>query len=106
MFSRILTMSLKPNCVAEMTKAVEERVLPLLRKQEGFKDEMFFVSPDGLEAISVSLWDRKDKAEGYSSTTYPQVLQLLTDYLVKSPLVKTYNVTNSTFHKIAPAVAV
>jgi hypothetical protein len=99
-------MNLKPNRVAELTKTVEERVLPLLRKQEGFKDEIFFVSPDGTEAVGISLWDRMENAESYSGKAYPQVLEALTNVLDRSPQVKTYEVINSTFHKIAAKVAV
>ena len=99
MFSRIVTMHLKPNRVAEFTKTLEERVLPVLQKQEGFKDVVSFVSPDGFEAIAISLWDRKGNAEAYSSTAYPQVLQTLTELLVEKPQVKMYDVATSTFHK-------
>jgi len=106
MFSRILTMHLKPNHVAEFTKTLEERVLPMLRKQEGFKDEICFVSPDGLEAIAVSLWDQKSSAESYNGTAYPQVLQALTVFLEEKPQVKTYQVANSTFHEITSKTTV
>jgi hypothetical protein len=98
-------MQLKPNRVAELMKTVEERVLPLLQKQEGFKDELFFVSPDGTEAIGISLWDRKENAESYSRKDYPQVLEALSNVVEGSPQVKTCEVFNSTFHKIAAKVA-
>src|SRR5579871_4598896 len=101
MFSRIVTMHLKPNSGVQLTKTVEEHVLPLLRKQEGFKDAIFFVSPDGRDATAISMWDRKENAESYSAKTYPQVLQTLTSLYDGSPQVKTYDVISSTFHKIA-----
>jgi hypothetical protein len=106
MFSRIITMHLKPNSVSQLTKAVEEQVLPMLRKQEGFKDEIFFVSPDGKEATAISLWDRQANAETYSHKTYPQVAQILTNLLEGSPQVRTYDVVNSTWHKISAQVTV
>lgn len=106
MFSQIVTMHLKPHHVADLTKAVEEKVLPLLRKQEGFKDAIFFASPGGMEAISVSFWDRKENADSYSDKTYPQVLQSLTTLLEGIPQVKTGDVINSTFHKIAAQATV
>jgi hypothetical protein len=106
MFSRIVTMHLKPNNVSQLTKTIEEQVLPLLRKQEGFKDEILFVSQDGKDATAISLWDRQANAESYSHKTYPQVAQMLTTLLEGSPQVKTYDVVNSTFHKIAAKVAV
>jgi hypothetical protein len=106
MFSRILTMHLKPNNIAQLTKTVEEQVLPLLRKQEGFKDEIFFVSQDGMDATAISFWDRQANAESYSYKVYPQVAQMVTNLLEGSPQVKTYEVANSTFYKIAAPVAV
>jgi quinol monooxygenase YgiN len=106
MFSRIVTMHLKPDHVVEFTKTAQEQVLPLLRKQEGFKDEIIFVSPDGREATAISLWDRKENAESYSQKGYPQVLQALTDLLEGSPQVKPCEVINSTFHKVASQATV
>lgn len=106
MFSRIITMHPKPNSIAQLAKAVEEQVLPMLRKQEGFKDEIFFVSPDGKDATAISLWDRRANAESYSHNAYPQVAQMVTNLLEGSPQVKTYDVVNSTWHKIAAQVTV
>jgi len=96
-------MHLKPNHVAQLTKNVEEQVLPLLRKQEGFKDEIFFTSPDGKEAIGISFWDRKESAEAYSQKTYPEVLQAMKNVLDGDPQVKTYDVATSTIYKVAAA---
>ena len=45
MFARKVSMHLKPNSVAEFTQRVEKDVLPLLRKQKGFKDEITCVTP-------------------------------------------------------------
>lgn len=104
MFSRIVTMKLKPNHVADLTKAIDEKILPLLRKQEGFKDELVLVTPGGAEAVAVSVWDRKENAESYTQNAYPQVLQSLANLIDGTPQVKTLDVTNSTFHKIAAAV--
>lgn len=106
MFSRIITMHPKTNRVSDLTKAVEEQILPMLRKQEGFKDEIFFVSPDGKDATAISLWDRQANAESYSHKAYQQVAEILTNLVEGSPQVKTYNVVNSTWHKIAAQVTV
>lgn len=106
MFSRIVTMHLKPNSVSHLAKAVEERVLPILRKQEGFRDEIFFVSPDGKSATAISFWDRQANADSYSDKAYPQVTQILTNLIEGNPQVKTYDVFNSTCHKIAAPVTV
>jgi hypothetical protein len=38
-------MHLKANTAGEFTQTLEKDVLPLLRKQNGFKDEISFVAP-------------------------------------------------------------
>jgi len=100
MFSRILNMTLKPNHEAELTKIVEGEIIPLLKQQVGFKDEIFFVTSDGTEAFGISLWDRKESADSYSEKGYPKVLQALTSVLNGTPRIKTCNVISSTFHQV------
>jgi heme-degrading monooxygenase HmoA len=106
MFARRVSMHLKPNCASDFTKRLEKEVIPLLRKQNGFQDEMSFITTGGKEAFGISLWDRKESAEAYSRATYPQVAKILTNVVEGTPQVDTFEVSNSTFHKIAAAVTV
>ena len=105
MFARSISVHLKPNSVADFTKLIENETLPLLRKQKGFQDEITFVAPGGREAVGISLWDQKENAEAYSRDGYPGVLQALGNVIEGTPQVRTYEVANSTFHKIAARVA-
>src|SRR6266481_4394519 len=105
MFTRRVSMHLKPNSVAEFTKTIEKDILPLLRKQKGFQDEITFVVPGGTEAFGVSLWDNRENAEAYNRETYPEVAKILARVVEGTPKVETYEVANATFHKIAVAVA-
>jgi len=66
-----------------------------------FTDEISFVAADRSEAVAISLWDRKENAESYNKDIYPQVLKTLTNVLEGTPKVEAYEVSNSTFHKIA-----
>jgi hypothetical protein len=104
MFSRIVTMRIKPNHVSDLIKVINDSILPLLRTQEGFKDAVFFADQSGTEATAISLWDRKEHAETYGNKSYPQVLQSLTSLLDGAPHVKALNVISSTFHKAVAAV--
>lgn len=104
MFARNVSMHLKPNSVAEFTRTIDQQIIPLLRKQKGFQDEIAFVAPGGLEAIGISLWDQKEDADAYNRGTYPEVLKALGKVVEGTPQVRTYEVSNSTFHKIAARV--
>ena len=103
MFARRVSMQLKPNSVAEFTQRIEKDILPLLRKQNGFRDEITFVVPGGTEAFGISLWDTRENAEAYNRETYPELMKILARVVEGTPKVETYEVANSTFHKIAAA---
>jgi len=106
MFARRIYMHLKPNSVTEFTQRLEKDILPLLRKQKGFQDEIAFVGQSGAEAFAISLWDKAENAEAYNRGTYPEVTKILATVVEGPAQVETFNVVNSTFHKIAAAVAV
>src|SRR5437870_2088841 len=105
MFARSVSMHLKPNNTAEFTRTIENEIIPLLRKQKGFQDEITLVAAEGLTAIAISFWDRKENAEAYSRTTYPEVQKALAKVVEGTPQVRTHEVSNSTFHQIAARVA-
>ena len=47
----------------------EKEVVPMLRKQNGFLEEVTLVNPKN--AIGISLWDNRQSAEAYQTGTYP-----------------------------------
>lgn len=104
MFARRVYLHLKPNSVAELTQRLEKEVLPLLRKQKGFQDEISFVGQGGTEAFAISLWDKAENAEAYNRGAYPEVTKILATVVDGPAQVETFEVANSTFHKIAAAV--
>jgi len=104
MFARRVYMHLKPNSVAEFTQKLNLEVIPLLRKQKGFQDEITFVSPGGKEAFGLSLWDKAEDAEAYNRGTYPGVAKIMATVIEGNPRVETFDVANSTFHKISSTV--
>ena len=105
MFARQVSMRLKPNSTKAFTDCIEKEIIPLLRKQKGFQDEITLVAPGGLEAIGISFWDQKENAEAYSRSTYREVQKALAKVIEGIPQVETYDVSNSTFHKIASRLA-
>jgi len=101
MFARTVRMQLKPNSVGAFTGLIEKEVIPTLRKQQGFKDEIVFVPSGGKEAVSITLWDQEEQAEAYHRGAYPGLLNALGGVIEGTPQVQTSQVSNSTWHKIA-----
>jgi hypothetical protein len=100
MFARSVSFHLKPGRAAEFSQLLDKEIIPLLRKQKGFQDEISLVRSDGADAVGISVWDLKENAETYASGSYAGVLKTLAATIEGTPEVKTYEVTNSTFHKI------
>jgi heme-degrading monooxygenase HmoA len=101
MYARQVSMELKPDSRKDFTHKIEAEILPLLRKQKGFQDEITFVNPGSKDAFALSLWDSKENAEAYGRASYAEVTKLLSKLVEGTPRVKSYEVANSTFHKIA-----
>lgn len=100
MYARNVTMDLKPNARAEFTRTLETDILPMLRKQRGFTDELTFLNPTGTQAMAISLWDNQESAEAYGRDGYSQVLKGLSKVVEGTPVVDTYDVSSSTCHQI------
>lgn len=100
MFARNISIHLKPNVLSDYTQAFENEVLPLLRKQKGFKDEITFAGPGGVDVTAISFWNDKTDADNYNTNAYPQVLKVLARFIEGTPKVQTFDVVSSTLHKI------
>src|ERR1041385_8572126 len=96
MFGRQVTMKLKPNGATELTRIAEREIIPILRRQKGFRDETIFIAGDCTEAIANSFWDTAEDAEAYSQTGYPEVLRTLANTIEGIPTVRTFNFVIST----------
>jgi hypothetical protein len=105
MFARTLSVQLQPNKFAEFTKTVETNILPLLRKQQGFKEELVLATPDSVDVLAISLWDTEKNATTYDGGTYKDVLKTLESMTVGTPKIVTREVISSTVHKIRDIAA-
>jgi hypothetical protein len=106
MFARKVSMHLKPGGAADFKQKIESDVIPELRKQKGFLDEITFLYPSGKEVHAFSLWETAEDAEAYNRGAYAGIAKLLVSVIEGAPRVQTYEVLNSSFHRIAAATAV
>ena len=57
MFARNVSMHLKLRRVMEFTKEMDREVIPLLRRQKGFRDEITFIASEGTGPVAISIWN-------------------------------------------------
>jgi heme-degrading monooxygenase HmoA len=100
-FTRIVTVRLKPNTAHQFSQTIEKKVLPILRNQKGFRDEVTLISHNEQEAVGLSFWDTREQAEAYNNSKFAEVQRELSNLIEGAPKVQTFDVANSTAHKIA-----
>ena len=106
MFTRIVECTVKPDKRDEMQQRLRSEVLSLLQKQPGFVDEVTLLSEhDPERMVAISFWKTREDAERYHREKFPRVPEIAKPHL-KSPMrVETYNVEESTIHRIAAGKA-
>ncbi|HMD49091.1 MAG TPA: hypothetical protein VKG79_08330 [Bryobacteraceae bacterium] len=106
MFARNVSIRLRPNSSVAFNKQIENQTVPALRKQKGFEGELTLLASGGADAVAISFWDTRENADAYGKTGYQEILNQLNQFVEGTPKVQTYEVTSSTFHKVAATVAV
>jgi hypothetical protein len=106
MFTRLVELKAKPGKAQEVTKTIQEKILPILRGQAGFVDEIVLVSEIGADhVVALSFWTRQEDAERYSHEQYPKVNEIISNLVESGPVVRSFYVDSSTIHKIVAGKA-
>jgi heme-degrading monooxygenase HmoA len=92
-FARNVHFQIKSGKEQEFNTLFEKEVLPMLRRQDGFQEEVTLVNKAG--AIGISLWNDRKSAETYERATYPQVLAKLNPVIEGTPNVETFETASS-----------
>jgi len=106
MFTRTVEVTAKSGKGRELANTINDKVLPILKKQTGFVDETLLVSdaePDRI--VALSFWQNKEDAEEYQRGQYPAIHEMVRHLLEAEPVIRTFNVDSSTTHKIAAGKA-
>jgi len=100
MYIRQVKAHYKPGKFDLFGKRLEKEVIPMLKKQDGFRDELSFFDKDKDEAIAMSFWDTIAQADKYARDLYPTVHKKMEDMLEDTPQVRSFEVANSTAYNI------
>jgi heme-degrading monooxygenase HmoA len=106
MYTRVVELTTKPGKAHELANTIQEKALPILKKQSGFVDEIVLVSDkDQNRVVGVSFWQNKDDAERYHREQFPKIHDMVKHLVDMDPMVRTFDVHSSTSHKIAGKAA-
>jgi hypothetical protein len=96
-------INVKPGCAVELTRTLEQEVVPLFRRERDFRGLIAFIRPDGTEALSLSLWDQKESVGGIWARCLGALMALARVFL-GIPSVRIYEVSNSAFHTMEQTI--
>jgi len=101
MFTRVVELTSKSGKARELSNTINDKVLPILKKQAGFVDETILVSDtEDTRILALSFWNNREDAERYHREQYPAIHEMVKYLLEAEPLVRTFNVDSSTTHRI------
>jgi len=106
MFTRAVELTSKSGKSKELSNTISDTIVPILKKQQGFMDEMVLVSdaePD--RVLALSFWKTKEDAEQYHREQFQNVHAKVRHLLETEPNVRMFEVHTSTGHKIAAGKA-
>ena len=101
MYTRIVEITSKSGKSRELCSMIEEKVVPILKKQTGFVDETVLVSDtESNQVLGLSFWNSKEDAERYHEEQYPKVHEMLQHLMDTEPAIRTFDVQASTTRQI------
>jgi hypothetical protein len=105
MYTRHVNIKLSPGGLPEFRRLLEEKIIPLLRTQPGFQDEITLVTAKRNRVIAISFWDTQASADAYNHIAYLDVLRALSNVVESLPIVQTFELVDSTFRQTAGSAA-
>jgi len=106
MFTRVVEMTSKPGKSQELANTINNKAMPILKKQRGFVDEIVLVEYGKADQVlALSFWNTPDDAEDYRKEQYEKIHDTVRPLLETEPEIRTFDVHTSTTHKIAASKA-
>ncbi len=100
-FARNVHFTLRNGKVDEFNRLMNAEILPLLKNEKGFRQDLTLLG--GNSCMSVSVWDDRASAETYNTKTYPEVLKRLNSVLEGTPHIDTYDTIFTTIPTVVRA---
>jgi heme-degrading monooxygenase HmoA len=101
MFTRVVEVTAQPGKAHELSRIVHDKVIPILRNQSGFIDEIVLLSEeDQDQLLALSFWKTRENAEKYHHDQFTKVTDLMRNLIEGSPRVRNFEVEQSTIQKI------
>ncbi|MGH7797579.1 MAG: antibiotic biosynthesis monooxygenase [Candidatus Binatia bacterium] len=105
MYTWNVTLKLRPGGAPEFRRLLEQKIIPLLRTQKGFQDEITLVAAERNEALIISFWDNQENADDYNHVAYLDVLRTISKVVEDMPIMETFEVVDSAVQEFGATAA-
>jgi heme-degrading monooxygenase HmoA len=101
MYTRVVEITTKSGKTRELCDTINDKILPILKRQAGFVDETVIVSDtEPNRILALSFWNTREDAQRYESEQFDTVQKTVQHLLETAPVVRTFDVQTSTAHKV------
>ena len=101
MFTRVVEITSKSGKARELCNTIDDKVLPILKRQAGFVDETVIVSDtEPNRILALSFWNTREDAQRYEREQFDTVKKSVQHLMETTPVVRTFDVHTSTAHKL------
>jgi heme-degrading monooxygenase HmoA len=97
--------AIKPGKKNEFVKAWESQILPTLKAQKGYVDEILVFRDEETEGVGLSFWKTKADADRYYNDVFPMQTDRVGNLLADIPKVRSFNVEHADVFNIATTKA-
>jgi heme-degrading monooxygenase HmoA len=101
MYTRVVEVTSKSANARELCTIINDKVLPILKKQAGFVDETVLVSDtEPNRVLALSFWNTREDAQRYQREQFDTVQKTIQHLIETEPTIRTFDVHTSTAHKV------
>lgn len=101
MISRIVNCQVRPEKLNDFRRSLNEKLVPRIKAQPGFVDIIESIDTKTGQFVCNTFWKSHEDVARYDKGLFNEVATALTPYLASEPTVNTFEVENSTVHRIA-----
>jgi hypothetical protein len=85
MFTHRAKIQLEPNSFIELSRKIQDEIMPALRLQKGFCSGVTSIDTQWLTATEDTFWETKEDAEAYHLTGFPEIRKMVLEISAGEP---------------------
>ncbi len=94
MFARMVTIQFQPGKIDEASRVVKESIVPVMKEQKGFKQQILLTQKDTGKAVSINLWEAEADLTAFeTSSIYKELLGKIAGFLAGPPVGEQFEVS-------------